>query len=115
MLQAAHAAAYLWKIVGNESQRAHAAQLLAHVYALLKLPAPAQHYLAQAQAFFLDVPCADWERALAHAITANVAHAAGDSETHRQHYRAAAAQIAALPDPEDRGILMATLNVIARP
>lgn len=38
MLHAAHASNYFSKIVGNPSNRAHAAQLLAHVYALLKLP-----------------------------------------------------------------------------
>ena len=36
MLKAAHAAMYFWKIVGTPSNHAHAAQLLAHVYALLK-------------------------------------------------------------------------------
>src|SRR4051794_1950499 len=37
MLQAAHAAMYFWKMVGSAGNRAHAAQLLAHVYALLEL------------------------------------------------------------------------------
>ena len=41
MLQAAHAAMYFWKIVGNDKNRAHAALLLAHAYALLGLGAPA--------------------------------------------------------------------------
>jgi hypothetical protein len=66
MLQAAHAAMYLWKPVGNEGNHAHAAQLLAHVYALLGLAKPAQHYLQQCQAVFLDHDCAPWEKALAH-------------------------------------------------
>ncbi|MBS1200558.1 MAG: hypothetical protein H6R27_1236, partial [Proteobacteria bacterium] len=35
MLQAAHAAMYFWKVVGNGNNKAHAAQLLAHVYASL--------------------------------------------------------------------------------
>ena len=61
MLQAAHAAMYFWKIVGTPNNRAHAAQLLAHVYALLKLPNPANHYLAQSQPFFMQGDCAPWE------------------------------------------------------
>ena len=44
MLQAAHASMYFWKIVGTAGNRAHSAQLLAHVYALLKLPNPAKLY-----------------------------------------------------------------------
>ena len=44
MLQAAHAAAYFWGLVGDASQRAHAALLLAHAYATLRLPGrPGDH------------------------------------------------------------------------
>lgn len=83
MLQGAHAAMYLWKIVGNESNKAHAAQLLAHVYASLKLPNPALHYLAKSQPVLLSEKAAPWERALAHAVAANVAAARGDSVQHQ--------------------------------
>lgn len=61
MLQAAHASMYFWKLVGNTANRAHAAQLVAHVYALLKLPNPAKHYLAQSASFFLEQDCEPWE------------------------------------------------------
>jgi predicted metal-dependent phosphoesterase TrpH len=115
MLQAAHAAMYFWKIVGNPSNRAHAAQLLAHVYALLKLPNPAKHYLKQSQPFFLEQESAPWERAFAHAIAANVAAAAGEREPHSRHYEEAKRLVAALADPEDRAILDATMRVIPRP
>lgn len=73
MLQAAHASSYFWRIVGNAGNKAHAAQLLAHVYALLKLPNPAAHYFAQAEPFFFDRECEPWELACAHAVKANVA------------------------------------------
>jgi hypothetical protein len=62
MLQAAHAAMYFWKIVGTANNRAHAAQLVAHVYALLASPDPAKHYLAQSQPHFLGQPCDAWEK-----------------------------------------------------
>lgn len=42
MLQAVHAAMYFWKIVGKPGNHAHAALLLAHMHALLKLPGPAR-------------------------------------------------------------------------
>jgi len=75
MLQAAHTSMYFWKIVGSAGNRAHAAQLLAHVYALLKLPNPALHYFAQAEPFFLDRDCEPWEKACAYAVKASVAAA----------------------------------------
>jgi hypothetical protein len=115
MLQAAHAAMHLWKIVGNEKQRAHAAQLVAHVYALLRLPNPASHYLAKSQPVFFSDQAEPWEQALAYAVSANVAAARGDDATHREHYRQAAELVAALPDPEDRAILEATLRVLPVP
>jgi hypothetical protein len=115
MLQAAHAAMYLWTLVGTARNRAHAAQLVAHVYALLKSPEPAGHYLAQAEPFFLTQDCEPWERACAVAVKASVAAASGESEAHAINYREAERLIAALPDPEDREILDATLRVIPRP
>ena len=115
MLQAAHAAMYFWKIVGTPSNWAHAAQLLAHVYALLKLPNPANHYLAQSQPFFMQGDCEPWEKALAHAVAANVAAAAGNREEHGARFETAQQLIAALSDAEDRQILNATLRVIPAP
>jgi hypothetical protein len=115
MLQAAHASMYLWKLVGTAGNRAHAAQLLAHVYALLKLPEPAAYYFAQCEPFFFEREREPWERACAVAIKANVAAAAGDSDTHERSYHEAERLIAALPDPEDREILAATLRVIPTP
>ena len=111
MLQAAHASMYFWKLVGSAKNRAHAAQLVAHVYALLKLPNPAKHYLP----FFLEQDCEPWERACAFAVKASVAAAAGQAEAHASSYRDAERLIAALPDPEDREILAATLRVVPKP
>jgi hypothetical protein len=115
MLQAAHASMYFWKLVGTASNRAHAAQLVAHAYALLKLPNPARHYLAQSEPFFLAQDCEPWERACAFAVKASVAAATGDQEAHASSYRDAERLIAALPDPEDREILNATLRVVPKP
>jgi len=115
MLQAAHAAMYFWKIVGNGNNKAHAAQLLAHVYASLKLPGPASQYLATSEPVLLSDNAEPWERALAHAVAANVAAARGDGALHREHFRAAVEQVAALPDPEDRAILEAILRVLPVP
>ncbi len=115
MLQAAHAAMYLWRTVGNDNNRAHAAQLLAHAYALLGLGHPAKHYLAKAQPLFFGEGVQAWELALAHAVTANVAAANRDTRAHAEHHATAVRLIEALSDPEDRKILNATLRVIPLP
>ena len=115
MLQASHAAMYLWNIAGNEGNKAHAAQLLAHVCALLKLPDPAKHYLRKSQPYFLDRECEIWELAFAHAVAANVSAAAGESEGHLTHYREAQRLVAALPDREDQDILAKTMSIIPKP
>ena len=115
MLQAAHTAMYFWNIVGNGGNQAHAALLLAHVYALLRLPNPARHYFAQSEPFFFDHECAAWEKACAYAVKASVAAAAGHADVHLASYREAERSIAALPDPEDRDILDATLRVVPKP
>jgi hypothetical protein len=115
MLQAAHAAMYFWKIVGNDNNRAHAAQLVAHVYALLGLASPASHFLAKAQPVFLSGNAEEWEVALAHAVAANVAAARQDAAAHRTHYQKAFELVARLPDPEDRSVLEATLRILPKP
>jgi hypothetical protein len=115
MLQAAHAAMFFWNIVGNEKNKAHAAQLVAHVYATLKLATPASRYLAKSEPVFLSDNAAAWERALAHAVAANVAAARGDGAAHREHYRRATEQVSALPDPEDRAIIDNILRVLPAP
>jgi hypothetical protein len=115
MLQAAHAAMYFWNIVGNENNKAHAAQLLAHVYAKLNLPHPATHYLAKSEPILLSNSAKPWERALANAVAANVAAAKGDETSHRTYYLKAVEQIAELPDPQDRAILEATIRALPVP
>jgi hypothetical protein len=115
MLQAAHAAMYFWKIVGNAGNHAHAAQLLAHVYALLKLPRPAVHYLSKSLPYFMQSDCAPGELAFAHAVAANVACAEGNADEHARHYSLAQAFNAQVANPKEREIFSATLRVIPAP
>lgn len=115
MLQAAHAAMFFWKIVGDASNRAHAAQLVAHVYALLKLPDPARYYFAKAEAYFREPDRKPWERALVAAVEANIAAASAQPDAHRRCYELATLLIEELADPEDRQVLQATLRAIPKP
>jgi hypothetical protein len=115
MLQAANTAMYLWRSIGTPRNHAHAAQLLAHVYALLGLPQQARQYLDKALPYFTQDDCAPLERGFAHAIAANVAHAAGDAGQHAAHYAQAQALMAQLDNPQDREALAATMRVIPAP
>jgi len=115
MLHAAHAAMYFWNIVGTPDNHAHAALLLAHAYALLKLAGPAAHYLSQSLPYFTQHEGAPWERAFAHAVAANVAAAEGDATAHARHYAEAMAAAARMTDPETRELFSATLRVIPAP
>jgi hypothetical protein len=115
MLHAAHAAMYLWSSIGNAKNHAHAAQLLAHVYALLGRGEQASHYLSKSQTEFFGPEAQPWEVAIAHAVAANVAAANRNSQLHSEHFEKAKQLIAALPSAEERRIIEATLSVIPVP
>jgi hypothetical protein len=112
MLHAAHAAIHFWKIVGTPGNHAHAALLLAHVYALLKLPRPATHYLGRSLPQLTQQDCAPWERAFAHAVAASVATAEGDAEAYARHFSEAKVHAAQMTDPQARESFAATLRVV---
>lgn len=114
MLQAAHVAMYFWNIVGTPKNRAHAAQLVAHVYALLGSGSLARQFLEKSQPVFFGEGAEQWEVAMAHAVAANVAAATNDTKSHREHYAKAVSLLDALPDVE-RKILGATLRVVPVP
>jgi hypothetical protein len=115
MLHAAHAAMYFWSAVGEPSHHAHAAQLLAHVYALLKLPEPAARYLSKALPYFAQHDCAPWEMAFSHAIAAHVACAEGNAAAHAKHYAQALEAATHITDLETREMFAATLRVVPAP
>ena len=133
MLQAAHASMYFWKLVGTAGNRAHAAQLVAvaqHLHharlhgglrpALGQRDRLARQRHAEPRRRLRvhcrqDRGCEPWEKACAFAVKASVAAASGQPEVHASSYSEAARLIAALPDPEDREILYATLRVVPKP
>ena len=102
MLNAAHAAMYFWSIVGNANNQAHAAQLLAHTYAMVKQPKPASHYLDKCLPMLAGESAKPWERAMAHAVAANVASAGGNTQDHKRHYQEATRLTAALENAEEQ-------------
>ena len=110
-----HAAAYFWNLIGNNSQKAHAALLAAHAHATLRMPKSAQRFLNRALAGFAAQALAPWEQVLLSAVRAHVAAVSGQTQEHRTQYSAAMADLASLADPDDRSILEATLRVLPAP
>ena len=115
MLHSAHAAALHWSAVGTELNHARAAMLLGHVYALLGDRTRGLEYARTAFDYVMSHESPAWEIAMAHAVLANGASAAGDRALHTAHHMQATALAAALEDPEDRSIVEATLRTFPRP
>lgn len=115
MLHAAHAAMFFWAQVGDAGNKAHAAQLLAHVHAALGHAEAARSYLAQSAPAFSGATAQPWERALAQVVAAHVAAVSGDGAAHAAAYGLAVKQIAALEDAQDREIIEASLRVVPVP
>ena len=115
MLQAAHAAIYFWNIVGDDRSRAHAAQLLGHVYGLLNQAETAARYLARSEPCFFAESAETWERALAHVVAANVAAAKPDLVAYQVHFDRATEELAQMASPEERGVVEAALRAVPLP
>lgn len=115
MLDAAHAAMYLWSAVGTPGNFAMAQQLLGHVHALLGNARYALPYAQAAYDYFASNASNPLQLAFSHAILAEAAHSAGNSALHKTHYSAAVALSAKLPNAEDKAILEATMKVVPRP
>lgn len=115
MLDAAHAARFLWRGIGNQTNAARADLLLGQVHALLGNGAMAMRYANAAFAFFSGGTGLPWEIAFAHAVLAHAAHANGDAALHEIHYRAAAEAAQAISVAENRKFFDATFRVVPKP
>jgi hypothetical protein len=115
MLNAAHASALHWAIMGAELNDMRAKTLLAEVHALLGYGASALQYANEVKPYFLARKTEDWELAYIHVIHAHAAAIAGDSQLHRQSYDAAVPAIDAIADDEDRKIVLQTFEQVPRP
>jgi hypothetical protein len=115
MLDAAHAAMYLWSPMGTELNLALAQSLLGQVHALLGNSRFAMPYAQAAHDYFASHASEPLPLAMAHAILANAARCAGNSAVYESHYAAAVALGPSVANAQDRAILEATLKVAPRP
>lgn len=115
MLDAAHAAAYHWKKIGTDSQKAHADMLLGHVHARLG-NGPFALSFARCAFDFITTrkDSALWEIAFAHAILAGAGAALGDRDLHGKHYREARSLREKL-EGQDRDLFIATFESVPKP
>jgi len=116
MLDAAHASAWHWQVVGSELHRMRSALLLAEVHAAIGHGETALWYARRVHDYFLgkaDTP--DWEIAFAHLVYAHAAHAAGDLATYRKAYEEATRAVAAIADGEDRDIVLQSFRQVPAP
>jgi hypothetical protein len=115
MLNAAHASALHWSVVGNELNRMRARMLLAEVHALVGFGTSALALADQVRHYFLNRETDDWEIAFVHTIHAHGAAASGASDLHMDSYEAAQSAIDAIADEEDRRIVMQTFEQVPAP
>lgn len=116
MLDAAHASAWHWNLIGTELNRMRATMLLAEVHAQLGHGKTAMGLATTMRAFFLASEATpDWELAFTHAIYARCAHAAGETALHRSAYREAVDALSAVADEEDRRIVAQTFDQVPAP
>lgn len=115
LLDLAHAAEYHWRAVGTELHAMRALMLVAHAHACCGLGATALTYAEACTAFFTARETEPWELAFVHMIHAQAAHAAGVAETHATKYALANSVVQAMPEGEDRSIVMASWVRIPEP
>ena len=115
MLDAAHASAWHWSVIGTELNRMRSTMLLAEVHALLGFGASALRYAEQMRTYFVSRETADWELAFTHVIHAHAASTAGAIEAHRIAYEKALVAIKAIAEEEDRAIVNKTFNQVPVP
>ena len=106
---------YHWSKVGTASQTAHAHLLLGRAHAVLGQGTLAMTFATSAFRAMTVADAAPWERALAHAVLAGAAAAAGDAQLHAEHYEHARIFTHALADAEDKEIVMATFRMVPVP
>ncbi len=115
MLDAAHAAAWHWRVVGTELHHMRAAMLLAQVHALLGHGPSAWQLARVVHRYFLSQKTADWELAFSHAIYAHAACIAGQHAIYIDAYAQAQAAFLAIADAEDKAIVEKTFRLVPAP
>ena len=114
LLNHAHGAALHWFAVGTPVNQNRARLLLALAHCRAGHSATAKRLATTVRAFNAVNATPHWEQALSAAVSAYAAAISGDATAHASHYANALALVAALPEPEERAIVSATLAIVPR-
>lgn len=115
MLNAAHASAWHWSVVGSELHHMRAKMLLARVHALLGHASTAWTFASEVRDYFVAHGAPAWELAFAHAIYAHAAHISGNRAAHEAAYKEALAAAAEISEQADREVFRETFSLIPAP
>lgn len=115
MLNAAHASAFHWAIIGTELNQVRAKLLLGEVHALLGNGQTALAYARQNYDYIKSHDQPDWEVAFAHAVLAHAAYAAGEADLYQCQYAKARELGQAITDSQEKEIYFRTFNLIPGP
>jgi hypothetical protein len=115
MLNAAHAAAAHWNVVGSESHRMRAKTLLARAHLLAGLERTAFELAEEVRSYFSSHEAEAWEIAIISAIHAHAAACVGEADAHRDSYEQARLAVAAVADPEELEIVLRTFRQVPSP
>jgi hypothetical protein len=116
VLDAAHAAAWHWRVAGQEINHMRSVMLLALVHARMNMGPSAWAYAERMRMYFTeksDTP--DWELAFTHTVHALAARAFGKTAEFQASHQAAIQSVAAIKLPEDRDVVMKTFQLISQP
>jgi hypothetical protein len=109
MIDAAHASAYHWHVVGGVEVSVRADWLLAHVYAVLGHAVPADRYAQRCLDTCRQHEIGGFDLAYAYEAMARAAAAGGDDGERRTWWGRAEAAGLAITDAEDRELFQADL------
>lgn len=115
MLHQAHASRFHWDNVGGDQQRAVGEWQCSRVYVTLGRGEPAVHHARRCVDYAGRSGVEDWVAASAQEALARAYASAGEPELAREARDRAHALAEAIPDAENRGVVLADLDTLPIP
>ena len=115
LLDAAHASAWHWRVVGTSLNQMRSTMLLALIHARMDMGPSAWRYAVSMKKYFSEISeTPDWELAFVYAIHAWAALACGKLDEYKASYQKARSCLEVIQDLEDRAVVMKTFNLIPK-
>ena len=115
LLDMAHASAWHWRVVGTTLNQMRSTMLLALIHARMGMGPSAWSYAEIMKKYFTEIAeTPDWELAFVYAIHAWAALAFGKLDEYKASYHKATSTLEAIQDPEDRAVVIKTVNLMPK-